>query len=112
MFFNDGEVHETDWIILGTPFLQSLYSVFDVDNEMISCEHFTQLIFAILSGGALRSLANLFQCLFGRINVKGYEGYHNLDAVLLPYVRLANCVPQDGYFRVGELRITVKIQRY
>jgi saccharopepsin len=71
MYFNDGEEHETDWIILGTPLLQSLYSVFDIDNEIISCECLTQLIFAILSGDALRSLANLFQWLFGRTDVKG-----------------------------------------
>ena len=71
MYFNDGEEHETDWIILGTPFLQSLYSIFDIDNEMISCKCLTQLIFAILSGNALRTLTNLFQWLFGRIDVKG-----------------------------------------
>ncbi|KAF1981022.1 acid protease [Aulographum hederae CBS 113979] len=36
MYFGDQEEHEKDFIILGTPFLQSLYSVFDMDNETIS----------------------------------------------------------------------------
>jgi Eukaryotic aspartyl protease len=50
MYFNDGQEHETDWIILGTPFLQSLYSVFDIDKETISCEFPIQFNFAILPG--------------------------------------------------------------
>jgi hypothetical protein len=37
-YFNDEEEYETNWIILGVPFLQSLYSVFDMDKETISCE--------------------------------------------------------------------------
>jgi hypothetical protein len=74
MYFGDGEKHETDWIILGTPFLQSLYSIFDIDNATISCKCSSQLICAIFPMHRLRVLADFAQWLSGRIDVK-YEAY-------------------------------------
>jgi Eukaryotic aspartyl protease len=47
-WFNDGVKHETNYIILGTPFLSALYSVFDVDNRTISCECFSRLPVLVL----------------------------------------------------------------
>jgi hypothetical protein len=57
MYLGDGEEHETDWIIPGTPFLQSLYSVFNIDNATISCKSSSpRLISAISPMHGLRSL--------------------------------------------------------